>query len=363
VGTSVDALLPAVRAAGSFPRELSGHPELAARLHARLAAEADDEEAQLLALRQFKRERVLHILALDLDGVLDLAQVSGALSDLAELLLGTVLSRVSARMGLGEHSPIGVIGYGKLGSREMSYASDTDIVFVYDGTSDEPEADLARLAITANRWITAVTPAGVLYETDFRLRPYGNGGLLVTPFSGFREYQREHARAWEHQALTRARWIAGAGPLARAFAELRREVLARPRDPRALATEVMAMRDRIFAAHGSTGPDFDVKHSRGGVIDVEFVVQYLVLRHGGAHPVLLEGTDNAGTLAHAARLGLVSPSLAAQATAAFERYRLWMHRERLRGSEQVRVLAVEAEAHRIAVEELWREVLVRAAQA
>jgi len=355
VGASVEDLLPLARAArGQVARRLPDRAAL--RLFAEGAlAGAADEEAELVALRRWKRERVLHILALDLEGALTLDEVSVALSEVADVLLGLVLSRVSARLGLGPESPVGVIGYGKLGSREMSYASDTDIVFVYDSAGSAPDLALERLARTANRWLTAHTAAGVLYETDFRLRPYGSGGLLITPFSGFREYQREHAWVWEHQALHRARWICGAAPLAHAFADLRQEIVARRRDPRRLRTEVLAMRQRIWAASQPPADLFDVKHSRGGIIDVEFLVQHLVLRHAADRPELARVNDNAGVLACAAEAGLVPVDLAAAVTAAYRRYRQWMHHERLRGNERIRVSLAEAEPHRAAVLTLWQE--------
>jgi glutamate-ammonia-ligase adenylyltransferase len=356
VGGYVEDLVPEARARGPVPRRL---PDLSTlrRLAAEALAGAPDEESEMVALRRWKRERVLHILALDLDGALDLDEVSGALSAVADVLLELVLSRLSDRLGLGPASPVGVIAYGKLGSREMSYASDTDIVFVYDSVGGTPETELQQLARAANRWLTAHTAAGALYQTDFRLRPYGSGGLLITPFSGFREYQREHARVWEHQALVRARWITGTRPLACAFEDLRQEIVRRRRDPEPLRAEVLAMRERIWAACTPPADRFDVKHSRGGIIDVEFVVQHLVLRHAADHPALAAVHDNAGALARGVEAGLLPAEMASPVAAAYRRYRQWMHHERLRGNELVRVARAEAEPHRQAVLALWRQSL------
>ena len=239
-----DELLP-----GRYAARPPARAALAQSLDETLARCSDDEVSQQIALRNFKHSGLLHILALDLEGSLDLREVSGALSDLAEVLLGAVLARVTARLGMGPTPPLGIVAYGKLGSREMSYASDTDIVFLHADRDDAPGADLMRLAGAVNQWLTAPTVAGVLYETDFRLRPYGASGLLVTSLRAFRDYQQSTAWTWEHQALTRARWIAGDARLGEAFRALRQEVLLRPRDGDQLRDDVLAMRERILASH------------------------------------------------------------------------------------------------------------------
>jgi glutamate-ammonia-ligase adenylyltransferase len=316
-----------------------------------------DEESALVALRAFKWGHVLPILAADLEGALSLDQVSHALSDLADLILTTVVSRVSASMGLGGDSPIGVICYGKLGSREMSYASDTDIVFVYDQRRGFSPEDLTRLAGAVNHWLTAHTVLGALYATDFRLRPHGDSGQLVSSLGAFRHYQMSSAWTWEHQALTRARWLACDPDLGQALRDVRVEVLRRPRDPDQLRTDVLSMRDRLFKQSSrSTSGAFDVKHGRGGVIDVEFIVQYLILRHASANPALCDVGDNSGALALGASLGLLPGDLARAVGAAYRQYRLWMHRERLRGNETVVVAPEAAADHRRAVMTLWGQV-------
>jgi glutamate-ammonia-ligase adenylyltransferase len=319
---------------------------------------APDQEAALLALRAFKWSCVLQILAADLEGAMSLDQVSHALSDLADLILTTVLSGVSDAHGFGRESPLGIICYGKLGSREMSYASDTDIVFLYDHARGVTAEDLTRLAGAVNHALTAHTVLGAAYETDFRLRPHGEGGQLVSSLRAFRQYQMSSAWTWEHQALTRARWLAGDPELGRALRDLRTEVLRRPRDPDQLRADVLAMRERLFnnARGRAEGGDFDVKHSRGGVIDVEFIAQHLILRHAAAHAALCDVADNAGALELGATLGILPDDLARAAVAAYRQYRLWMHRERLRGNETVRVPAELASTHAGAVVALWQRV-------
>jgi [glutamine synthetase] adenylyltransferase / [glutamine synthetase]-adenylyl-L-tyrosine phosphorylase len=336
---------------------------LRARLQDALRDCPDDEAAQMVALRNFKHSQVLHIVCLDLEGLLSLDEVSKALSDLADVLLETVLTRVSERMQLGRSPALGIIGYGKLGSREMTYASDTDIVFIYDDASSVPEATLTRLVRTVNHWLTAPTPAGVLYETDFRLRPYGASGLLVSSVSGFAEYQRKHAWIWEHQALSRARWIAGADGVREQFQSVRGEVLAREREAQHLRSEVLAMRERILQSHAWDGDNFNVKHSRGGIIDVEFAVQHLVLRHASEHPELMSHTDNESVLDAAVNIGLVPARLRDSVKEAFRRYRAWMHRERLRGNEVITISLEEAQPYRDAVLALWQHVFQGSAQA
>ena len=319
-----------------------------------LSACAGDEAAEMIALRKFKHNHVLHIVSLDLEGLINLDEVSKALSDLADLLLGCVVQRVSGRMGLGRNAPLGIIAYGKLGSREMTYSSDTDIVFVYDERGDVSETVLARLARSVNHWLTEPTAAGVLYATDFRLRPHGESGLLVGSISAFSEYQRKHAWTWEHQALTRARWIAGDEALCAQFQSIRREMLLRERDGTQLSAEVVAMRERIEQSKLAENDQFNVKHSRGGIIDVEFAVQHLVLRHARLHPELVMSTDNESILTAAARIGLIPAHLAGEVALAFRLYRSWMHRERLRGNETILVSPRQAEPHRDAVLALWR---------
>jgi [glutamine synthetase] adenylyltransferase / [glutamine synthetase]-adenylyl-L-tyrosine phosphorylase len=329
---------------------------LEALLHQALLECADDEAAEMVALRNFKHTQVLHVVCLDLEGLLSLDEVSKALSDLADVLLDTVLTRVSERMDLGAIPPLGIIGYGKLGSREMTYASDTDIVFVYDDASTVSEATLTRLVRSVNHWLTEPTSAGVLYETDFRLRPYGASGLLVSSVAAFGEYQRKHAWIWEHQALSRARWIAGEEGVRKHFESIRGEILTRHREAQHLRAEVLAMRDRILQSHTSDGDGFNVKHSRGGIIDVEFSVQHLVLRHACEHPELMSYTDNESILNAAVQLGLVPAPLRDSVSEAFRRYRAWMHRERLRGNEVITVSREEAQHHREAVLALWHHI-------
>ena len=192
----------------------------------------------------------------------------------------------ASRHVIAEAPRFAIIGYGKLGGKELGYATDLDIIFLYDDDAPEAPVQYARLAQRINGWLTTMTPGGILYETDLRLRPDGASGLLVSPFAAFEDYQRNKAWPWEHQALTRARFAAGDGALGKRFEQLRIEMLRTPRDLEALRRDVSAMRAKMLEGHPNRSTLFDLKHDRGGLVDVEFIVQFLVLGYASAHAEL-----------------------------------------------------------------------------
>jgi glutamate-ammonia-ligase adenylyltransferase len=196
----------------------------------------------------------------------------------------------------------------------------------------------------------------VLYETDLQLRPDGAKGLLVSTVESFAAYQRKQAWVWEHQALSRARWCAGDAGIGTAFEAIRREILTQPREAAALAKEVVAMRDKMLAAHPNASGKFDLKHDRGGIIDVEFAVQFLILAHAHRHPELTGNIGNLALLKLAARLGLLPAEVADGAHDAYRTFRKLQHALRLQGAEYARVEGGEITAHVAAVERLWRQV-------
>jgi glutamine synthetase adenylyltransferase len=202
-----------------------------------------------------------------------------------------------------------IVGYGKLGGKELGYASDLDIIFLYDDRHESAPENYARLSQRINSWLTSATSAGVLYETDLRLRPNGVAGLLVSQIDAFRDYQFKEAWLWEHQALTRARFVAGDADIGRRFESIRIEVLRQPRDAASLGKEIRAMRDRMRDAHPNDSGLFDLKHDRGGIVDVEFIVQCLVLGHAHRHAELTANIGNLALLKLAVRLGLVPVEL------------------------------------------------------
>ena len=250
------------------------------------AALGDDTERLMDQLRHFKQRHVLRLAIADLEGELPVMALSDELSALADLLLDVVLGFAGRAVfgGDGFAPPPGfaVIGYGKLGGKELGYGSDLDIVFLYDEGRREDAEKLARVAQRVNTWLTSHTSAGALYETDLRLRPDGASGLMVSSFPSYRDYQLKRAWTWEHQALTRARFCAGDAALGARFEALRRDVLAAPRDVEKLKDEILAMREKM-RAEVKAGTR-DLKHVAGGVVDLEFAVQALVLAESGRHP-------------------------------------------------------------------------------
>jgi glutamate-ammonia-ligase adenylyltransferase len=268
---------------------------------------------------------------------------------------------------------LAIIAYGKLGGKELGYGSDLDLVFLYEANEadDAPEAGpdsagpveayllFARKLIT---WLTLHTPSGELFDIDMALRPNGNSGLLVTSVQAFDNYQRQRgdntAWTWEHQALSRARWCAGDARLLRDFEATRRAVLATQRPAADLRQEIQSMRERLRQAH-STPPDtFDLKHGSGGMVDIEFAVQYLVLAHSHDHPALMDNVGNIALLGLAALAGLLPTGVSERASDAYRVFRRLQHRARL--DESPTVLAGQARqeqgAHIEAGQLLWQQV-------
>jgi glutamate-ammonia-ligase adenylyltransferase len=207
-----------------------------------------------------------------------------------------------------------------------------------------------------NTWLTSFTAAGVLYETDLRLRPDGASGLMVSPVEAYESYQRTKAWVWEHQALTRARYVAGDAAIGDRFERLRCEILRAERAAPQLKQEITAMRAKMLAAHPNPSELFDIKHDRGGIIDVEFIVQYLVLAYARIHPELTGNIGNLALLKLAAALGLIPGDAADRVHAAYREYRRMQHALRLRGDAYARVER-DSVAREIAdVSALWARV-------
>ena len=333
-------------------------PAATRQLRAQMDDVAGDTEKQMDTLRHFKHAHTMRLIAQDLSGLLPLETLSDHLSDLACAVLEEVL-RVTWKLRPAHRDTprFAVIGYGKLGGKELGYASDLDLVFLYDDPAPEAAEHYARYAQRINSWLTSITPAGVLYETDLRLRPDGAGGLLVSALASFREYQARQAWVWEHQALTRARFVAGDPGIGASFETLRVEILREKRDPGVLKREVAAMRQKLHDGHPNRTRLFDLKHDRGGIIDVEFAVQYLVLAHAHAQAGLTGNIGNLALLKLAARLGLVDGSRAQAAHDAYRRFRQLQHGLRLQGERYARIEPDTVADSRQAVLELWKEVM------
>ncbi len=314
---------------------------------------AADLEDRLNALRRFKSIEILHLAARDLQGQADLEEVSRGLTEVAELTLGKALelawAELTDRYGIPQcrdeggvrEAGFGVVGMGKLGGGELGYGSDLDLLFLHDsrgqgqhtaggrnGESLENPRFFARLGQRLIHFVTTLTAEGALYSIDMRLRPAGKSGPLVASLDHFRDYQLEQAWVWEHQALLRGRPVAGAQGLGRAFDRLRLEILARHRDPEALAKAVRDMRARMLAEQASPAGVFNIKRDRGGLVDIEFLIQYLCLRHAHDQPAIL-ATSNRAVLAGLVQHRLIDPELARSLDAAYVLYRTLENRVKL----------------------------------
>lgn len=343
-----------------------------------LANASADPERQMDLLRETHHGETFRLLIEDLDGRLTIEMLSDQLSALADLTLDATLSACWAQFvatrpddhTLPAKPAFAVIAYGKLGGKELGYVSDLDLVFLFDQRADADQAAAvqryARFAQRLNLWLTARTTAGALFEIDLRLRPDGAAGLVVSSFEAWSRYERRDrdvgAWTWEHQALTRARFCAGDRALGELF-EAERLAILGARDPddagrTGLRSEIVAMRKRIHEGHPNRSPGFDLKHDEGGMVDIEFVVQYLVLAYGAVHRQLLANVGNIALLARAADAGLIDARDASDVAEAYRVYRARQHATRL-ADPMARAARVEADAYpgeRASVRRLWHRV-------
>jgi glutamate-ammonia-ligase adenylyltransferase len=346
------------------PRVLAEAPDwsaFTATLRRDMAAHDGDVERQMDLMRESHHALVFRLLTQDLAGLLTVERLADHLSLAADLVLQVTLE-TCWRLVRARHTEaprFAIIGYGKLGGKELGYASDLDLVFLYDDPHEAADENYARLGQRASSWLSSRTPAGVLFETDLALRPSGQSGLLVSSMSAFRRYQLESAWVWEHQALTRARFCAGDAAIGAIFEAFRRDVLQAERDPAKLAAEVLAMRERMLDGHPNRSGRFDLKHDRGGMVDIEFIVQYLVLARSRSHYELTGNLGNIALLQMAGALGLIPRELARAAADAYREYRRLQHALRLNGAEFARVEHAAVAPHIAATRALWRAVFGR----
>ncbi len=336
--------------------------ELQARLVALQRTGEDDEESLLNLLRRAHHAEQFRTLARDVEGVLTVEQVADDLSALADAVLRVTArwcwSRLKTRHR--EEPAIAIIGYGKLGGKELGYGSDLDIVFVYEDEDERAQEIYAAYVRKLINWMTVKTADGDLYEIDTALRPNGNSGLLVTRFEAYADYQQQRgsntAWTWEHQAMTRARFVMGLPGLAPQFDTVRHAVISAPRDAVSLKAEIVAMRDKVRQGHPVKAERFDVKHSPGGMVDAEFAVQYLVLLHTAAHPELADNVGNIALLQRAEKAGLLPSGVGQAAANAYREMRRVQHRARL-NEEPTDVPLEQLASEREAVLTLWKFVM------
>jgi glutamate-ammonia-ligase adenylyltransferase len=345
--------------------------------HALAEIDAQDLEAQMDALRRIRQTNVLRVAAVDVTGRLPLMRVSDYLTWIAEAVLEAayrcVHAHTVARYGRPrsvvdgvEHEPaFAIVAYGKLGGIELGYGSDLDLVFLHDGEGEDRGTDgerpldnatfFARIAQRLVHFLNTPTPAGVLYAIDTRLRPNGAAGLLVSPLAAFERYQHEHAWTWEHQALVRARMVVGAPALQARFDAVRAGVLGRARAPDALRDEVARMRARMRRELARERPgEVDLKQGRGGVADLEFMVQYAVLAGARTTPALAHYSDNIRLIEALAAHGRLDAADARMLTEAYRAFRIRIHRLALADEPAVVEPDVELATYVEAVAERWR---------
>jgi glutamate-ammonia-ligase adenylyltransferase len=330
----------------------------ARELRARLTLLGEDGERRMDWMREAHHAQVFRLLAQDVAGALTVERLADHLSDLADVMLQVTLELcwTQLRTRHRDEPRFAIIGYGKLGGKELGYASDLDIIFLYEDDDERAQEVYARLAQRMSTWLTSRTAAGVLFDIDLRLRPDGASGLMVSSIDAFRRYQRESAWTWEHQALSRARYCAGEAAVGAAFEEERRSILRTRRDDAKLREEVLSMRAQLLEGHPNPTELFDLKHDRGGMIDIEFIVQYLVLAQAHGHPELTANDGNIALLRLAARLGLIAGDAAERVGDAYRVFRQLQHRLRMNGEKYARVPPAQVEAHIAATLGLWRNV-------
>jgi glutamate-ammonia-ligase adenylyltransferase len=360
-----DEMLAGRFTAAEFEQELE-------RRHQALTRTGEaDEERLLNLLRHAHHAELFRTLARDVDGRLSVEQVADDLSALADTVL-----RVTARWCWPhvrnphrETPQFAIIGYGKLGGKELGYGSDLDIVFVYDDEDERASEVYPAFVRKLINWLTVQTREGDLFEIDTALRPNGNSGLLTTSFEAYEKYQlgrgSNTAWTWEHQAMTRARCIPMASPsaggaerataLAERFERVREAVITAPRDRDALKAEIVAMREKVRASRPVKAERFDVKHSAGGMVDAEFAVQFLVLSAAREHPELVPNLGNIALLLRAEQAGLLPTGVGRNAAAAYRELRRVQHRARL-NEEPTQVPMSVLVAEREAMLALWKAV-------
>jgi glutamate-ammonia-ligase adenylyltransferase len=341
---------------------------------------ATDSERQITALGQFQRATLFRIAVADHSGKLPIMKVSDRLTELAEIVLNRALEVAWQDLVRKHGTPVfsaadgdrqagfAVIAYGKLGGMELSYRSDLDLVFLHDSSGAKQETDgdkpldnsmfFARLVRRLIHFLTAQTASGALYEVDTRLRPSGRSGLLVTSVEGFERYQEENAWTWEHQALLRSRPVAGSGAIAREFERIRSETLRNRVHRPQLLDDVLSMRARMRKRLDQSDPQhFDLKQGAGGIGDLEFLVQYLVLRNAREHSAVIHYPDNIRQLGTLAATGCLPATDVLQLQEIYKTYRHCLHRLALEEKSHV-ICSDEFPDERQFVIRIWERELV-----
>ena len=357
-----------------------GRLELEEDLESRLSQlPPDDTEQEMDSLRHFKQSNVLRIAAADVAGAIPLEQVSRHLTEVAEIALEQTL-KLAKRDLISRHgaptykfegevhpAPFAVVAYGKFGGWELGYGSDLDLVFLHGSHGEDQNTDgerpientvfFVRLAQRIIHFLSTHTAAGILYTADARLRPSGSDGLLVTSLENFAAYQFEEAWTWEHQAIVRARYVAGDRVLEKGFEDIRMQILLKERAAEDLRKNVRDMRERMRRQLGSsTKHSFDIKQDTGGIADIEFMVQYAALRWSHKLRNSLQFTDNCRLLESMGATGLLEPGDVSALTDAYNHYRAQVHAQALQ-ERSGKWAAADFAAPREAVSAVWRKLM------
>ncbi len=330
------------------------------RLQLQLQQLDGDTERQMNMLREFQQARLFAVACEDVLSEIDLLKVSRYLSDLADMILRMVITTVWPTIK-GKHRvdpAFAIIAYGKHGGRELGYASDLDLVFLYDDDHADARDVYTKLGMRVIAWLNTMTSSGILYEIDMQLRPDGGSGLLVCSVQSFAEYQIEKAWVWEHQAITRARFAAGSEEVGNAFESIRKQIVSQTRDLSILRDEVVSMRKRMQSAFKYQAGKFDVKHGLGGMIDFEFIVQYLMLAHTAKFNTLCQYRASVDVMKACANLGLVPKPLGLQAIEAYQTFKRHQHDLRLQGYPDVWMPEQSVTKQVESIRQLWKIVFI-----
>ncbi|MBI3729672.1 MAG: bifunctional [glutamate--ammonia ligase]-adenylyl-L-tyrosine phosphorylase/[glutamate--ammonia-ligase] adenylyltransferase [Burkholderiales bacterium] len=324
-------------------------------LQQHLAQHAGDTERQMETLREMHHAMQFRLLAQDLEGQLSVEHLADELSQLADIIVDAVLQSAWLTIATRHKAEpsFAVIAYGKQGGKELGYASDLDVIFLYEDEDQDAPANYAKLAQRFITWMTCHTPAGILFDIDIALRPDGASGLLVSSVSSFARYQEKSAWLWEHQALTRARFCAGDACIGAQFEQIREQVLRQQRDIDKLRAEVISMRKKMHDANINRSDLFDLKQDAGGMIDIEFIVQFLVLKYANQYPELTANKGNIALLKRCGELGLIDLQLANQTSDAYRLFRKLQHGIRLQGEDRARVESERVSKEADATKALW----------
>ena len=317
-----------------------------------------DSENQINILREFHHANLFRLLIQDYEKKWNIQELSEQLSNLADLIIDTTLSCILKIIKTHTRiSPeIAIIAFGKLGGKELGFASDLDLIFLTNHLNENEQSLYFKVIKRFISWLSISTSSGNLFNIDLRLRPNGSSGLLVTSLNAFSEYQMNKAWLWEHQAVSRSRFCGGNKMIGNEFEKIRRNILKIKRKPANLLEEIISMREKITKSHVNNSRFFDIKYDKGGMVDIEFIVQTIVLRYSSTHSSFTKNVGNINLLHSFAETKVLPVQLTKKISKIYAKYRTLQHKYRLKGIESVRVDKENFVNDRRCVNELWDRV-------